>query len=248
MSDIIRVLVVDDAIETRLLIRTALRLRGGFEVVGEAAEGGRAVELAAQLQPDIVVLDLGLPDLAGHEVLTRIRTLSPAAKVVVFSGAEGGERAAIAEHVEGYVAKDADVGYLVELLADVAGRASQEAVLAGLDGPASVSRARQFVEATLAEWQCGVDSDDALIVASELVTNAIIHGHSTCDLRLSITGNAVRIQARDGGGGTPDPMAPTADGTHGRGLHIIAALTSAWGIEDIASGGKIVWAELARPH
>jgi CheY-like chemotaxis protein/anti-sigma regulatory factor (Ser/Thr protein kinase) len=242
----IRALVVDDAMETRLLIRTALRLRGTFELVGEAADGAQAVALAAETLPDVVVLDLGLPDLAGHEVLTRIRTVSPASKVVVFSGAEASERAAIADRVEGYVVKDADLAYLVELLEDVAGRVAQTATLTGLDGPASVSRARAFVELTLAEWDSGVDTDDALIVASELVTNAIIHGHSLCDLQLSITRHAVRIEARDAGGGTPDPMSPSMNGTHGRGLHIVAALTTAWGIEDIATGGKVVWAELTR--
>ena len=246
VGDAIRVLLVDDAREMRLLIRAALRIHGAFDLVGEAADGTQAVELAGRTTPDIVVLDLGLPDLAGHEVLTRIRAVSPTSKVVVFSGADPGDRAGIADRVEGYVVKDADLGYLVQLLLDVAGTQAKRAALAGLDSPASVGRARAFVAETLAEWDAGVDPNDALIVASELVTNAIIHGRTTCELQLSITGNAVRIEARDGGGGTPDPMAPSRTGTHGRGLHIIAALTSAWGIEDIPAGGKIVWAELAR--
>lgn len=246
MTEPIRVLLVDDARETRLLIKTALRLNGSFAIAGEAADGSQAVALAEQTAPDIVVLDLGLPDLAGHEVLTRVRTVAPAAKVVVFSGADPNDRAAIADRVEGYVVKDADVSYLVQLLLDVAGANAKRAALGGLDSPASVGRAREFVASTLAEWNAGVDAGDALIVASELVTNAIIHGRTACELQLSITGNAVRIEARDGGGGTPDPMAPSSTGTHGRGLYIIAALTSAWGIEDVPTGGKIVWAELAR--
>jgi CheY-like chemotaxis protein len=246
VADPIRVLLVDDAPETRLLIKTALRLNGAFALAGEAADGTQAVVLAEQTAPDIVVLDLGLPDLAGHEVLTRIRTVAPAAKVVVFSGADPNDRAAIADRVEGYVVKDADISYLVQLLLDVASIDAKRAALSGLDSPASVSRAREFVARTLAEWDAGVDAGDALIVASELVTNAIIHGRTACELQLSITGSAVRIEARDGGGGTPDPMAPTKTGTHGRGLHIIAALTSAWGIEHVPSGGKVVWAELAR--
>jgi CheY-like chemotaxis protein/anti-sigma regulatory factor (Ser/Thr protein kinase) len=242
----IRVLLVDDARETRLLIKTAMRLNGSFAVAGEAGDGTQAVALAEETAPDIVVLDLGLPDLAGHEVLTRIRTVAPAAKVVVFSGADPNDRAAIADRVEGYVVKDADVSYLVQLLLDVAGTDRKRAALSGLDSPASVGRAREFVARTLAEWDAGVDAGDALIVASELVTNAIIHGRTECELQLSLTGNAVRIEARDGGGGTPDPMAPSKTGTHGRGLYIIAALTSAWGIEDVPTGGKIVWAELGR--
>jgi DNA-binding NarL/FixJ family response regulator len=245
VADAIRVLLVEDSADTRLIIRTALRLRGGFELVGEAPDGASAVDLSARTTPDIVVLDLGLPDLAGHEVLTRIRAVSPRSKVVVFSGADHTDRAVVADRVEGYVAKDADVAYLVDLLLDVANRSIDRASLDGLDSAAKVRSAREFVARTLAGWQTGVDTDDALLVASELVTNAIVHGKSACDLMLSRTGSSVRIEARDSGGGTPDPMPPSRTGTHGRGLHIVATLAAAWGIVDVPSGGKIVWAELA---
>src|SRR3954447_6855852 len=92
----IRVLLVDDVAEVRRLIRTTLRFRGGFEVVGEAADGVEAVRLVGELRPDVVVLDLGLPDLAGREVLTQVRDRSPDSKVVVFSGMEAADRAWIA--------------------------------------------------------------------------------------------------------------------------------------------------------
>ena len=167
MADPIRVLLVDDAKETRLLIRTALRLRGSFSVAGEAADGTHAVALAEQHQPDIVVLDLGLPDLAGHEVLTRIRTVSPMTKVVVFSGADAAEHASIADQVEGYVVKDAELGYLVELLEDVAGRSIEQAELTGLSAPQHVSRAREWVATTLTAWDSGV----ALMPAARFVTS-----------------------------------------------------------------------------
>ena len=66
-----------------------------------------------------MVLDLGLPDIAGREVLTRIRERSPAAKVVVFSGADTTDRDWISEHVEGFVLKDVEIDYLVDLLQSV---------------------------------------------------------------------------------------------------------------------------------
>ncbi|HRK48026.1 MAG TPA: response regulator, partial [Nocardioides sp.] len=56
----IRVLLVDDVADVRRLVRVALRFRGGFDVIGEARAGQEAVELAAALRPDIVLLDLGL--------------------------------------------------------------------------------------------------------------------------------------------------------------------------------------------
>ncbi len=73
----IRVVLVDDVGEYRHLIRTALRVRGGFEVVGEAADGSSAVDVVSAARPDVIVLDLGLPNLPGREVITRIRSASP---------------------------------------------------------------------------------------------------------------------------------------------------------------------------
>ena len=52
------------------------------------------------------------------------------------------------------------------------------------------------------------------------------------------------IEVIDEGSGTPDPLPPSDTRNHGRGLHLIDALTEAWGFEPIASGGKLVWAEL----
>jgi CheY-like chemotaxis protein len=97
----IRVLLVDDVPEVRRLVRTALRFRGLFSVVGEAADGTTAITLTEQLRPDIVVLDIGLPDLAGKEVLTGLRVALPSVKVVVFSGTEPEDSAGIADEVEG---------------------------------------------------------------------------------------------------------------------------------------------------
>ena len=73
----VRVLLVDDVADVRRLVRIALGLHGGFEVVGEAGAGVQAVELATRLGPDIVLLDLGLPDLAGRDVLSRVREVAP---------------------------------------------------------------------------------------------------------------------------------------------------------------------------
>jgi DNA-binding NarL/FixJ family response regulator len=98
----IRVLLVDDVADVRRLVKTALRFRGVFTVIGEAASGRDAIAMTAELRPDIVVLDLGLPDLAGQEVLTQIRDRTPSAKVVVFSGTEPRESAGLAASVDGY--------------------------------------------------------------------------------------------------------------------------------------------------
>lgn len=246
MAPPMRVLIVDDAPDMRSWVTRALRARGTFDIVGEAENGAQAVALAGSVPHDVVVLDLGLPDLAGHEVLTRVRRVSPTSKVVVFSGADLKDGFfGSTPRVEGYVVKSLGIRYLVDLLEDLGAKATQHATLKGLADLASVRRAREFVEVTLTRWQTGVDIDSGLMVTSELVTNAITHARSSCELRLSVTAHALRIEVVDHGPGTPDLQVPSDRDEHGRGMHIIAALTTAWGIE-IVSGGKIVWADLPR--
>lgn len=246
-----RVVLVDDVADVRRLVRMSLRLRGGFEVVGEAADGAAAVEIATSLRPDLMVLDLGLPDIAGQEVLTRVRAASPGTKVVVFSGLETVDRAWIDAHAAGFVLKDADLGYLVDLLESVVlvGQADDGAPQAALDLPhelTSVRTARNFVRARLHEWGVAGLVDDAILVVSELAANALTHAGSSYRLRLSATERILRIEVDDAGSGTPQPQPLTEDEEHGRGLHLVGALAVSWGMEPAETGGKRVWAELAR--
>jgi CheY-like chemotaxis protein len=243
----IRVLLVDDVVEVRRLVRLSLRVRGSFEVVGEAGDGAEAVRLVADTRPDIVVLDLGLPDLAGREVLSRIRLSSPASKVVVFSGLEPPDRDWIAGQVEAYVLKDQELDYLVDLLESIGRPRTDEAEVALPRSTESVAAARRFVEAKLREWSLDPLLDDALMVVSELVTNAITHAGSSCRIRLSVSAATLRIDVLDGGTGTPEPRPASDTEEHGRGLHMVDAVTSAWGLEEVQGEGKLVWAELARP-
>jgi CheY-like chemotaxis protein/anti-sigma regulatory factor (Ser/Thr protein kinase) len=243
----IRVLLVDDVVEVRRLVRTSLRFRGGFEVVGEAEDGAGAVRLAARLRPDVVVLDLGLPDIAGHEVLSRIRAEAPDAKVVVFSGLETVDRAWIDANAAGYVLKDADLTYLIELLEAVGRPTGAEASLDLPNDLSSVSVARRFVREKLAEWGIDEPGDDAQLVVSELAANALTHADSSYRVRILNTGSALRIEVEDGGTGTPEPQPLTETEEHGRGLHLVGALAASWGMDAGETGGKRVWAELAIP-
>jgi DNA-binding NarL/FixJ family response regulator len=242
----IRVLIVDDVPEVRRLVKTALRFRGLFSVVGEAASGAEATARAAELRPDIVVLDIGLPDIAGQDVLTQIREQVPTTKVVVFSGTEPGESAGIAANVDGYALKDTQLDYLVELLERL-GTARTDLTSIQLDGSLTSARsARAFANTAMSEWGVADILDDVLLVVTELVNNAVTHAHSPCELRLSISPVAVRVEVVDEGPGTPDPLPPSETRNHGRGLHLVDALTAAWGFEPIPDGGKMVWAELKR--
>ncbi len=239
----IRVLLVDDVVHVRRLVNNALRFHGGFDVVAEADDGAQAVQHAADYLPDVVVLDLGLPDLAGHEVLSGIRAASPGTKVVVFSGADD---TGIKERVEGYVPKDADIQLLIELLESVGQQPGHQAELALTQDPTSVRAARRFVAEKLAEW--GQDSllDDALLVTSELAANAIMHAESDCVIRISLTASTLRIDVVDRGSGTPEPQPRSFTEEHGRGLVLVDAITAAWGLDVVPGDGKVVWAELSR--
>jgi len=242
----IRVLLVDDVPEVRRLVRTALRFRGQFEVVGEAADGATAIALAASERPDVVVLDIGLPDIAGKDVLTRLRQAAPTVKVVIFSGTEPEDSAGIAEEVEGYALKDSQLDYLVQLLETV-GRASAGRSAVQLPPDLSSAReARAFTRTLLEEWQAGEVVDDALLVVSEMVTNAVTHAATACELRISVDAAVVRIDVIDQGAGTPEPLPRSETRGNGRGLHLIDALTAAWGVEPADGSGKTVWAELLR--
>ena len=242
----IRALLVDDVDDVRRLVRTALRVHGGFEVVAEARDGAEAVRLAEEQHPDVVVLDLGLPDLAGWEVLSRIRELSPTSKVVVYSGHEADDTW-VREHVEGYVLKDEEIDYLVDLLASVGARATRQSVLELPKALTSAALARRFVTATLTDWSLQPLIDPALLVASELAANAVTHADSAFRIQLSLTQRTLRIDVIDFGQGTPEPQPPSTTQEHGRGLLLIDALTTAWGIEEGPGSGKLVWAEITLP-
>ena len=81
----IRVLLVDDATEMRTLVAMSLRLNGAFDVVAEAGNGRDAIDLAAAERPDVVLLDLSMPEMDGLEALPRILEAAPDTAVVVFS-------------------------------------------------------------------------------------------------------------------------------------------------------------------
>jgi len=83
-----RILLADDHEIVREGVRALVQRRPGFEVCGEAATGRRAVELAEELRPDIVVMDIGMPELNGLEATRQIKKSLPEVEVLIFTANE----------------------------------------------------------------------------------------------------------------------------------------------------------------
>ena len=79
---------MDDAPEVRALLRHRLPFEDGFELVGEASDGTTAIEEAARLLPDVVILDVVMPVLDGFSALPGIRAAAPDAAVIAFTASD----------------------------------------------------------------------------------------------------------------------------------------------------------------
>ena len=116
----IRVLIVDDHAMVRQGLRTFLELQDSsslpIEVAGEAANGVQAVELAHHIQPDIVLLDLVMPEMDGIQATARIMERSPSTRVIILTsfGEEEKVLPAIRAGAQGYLLKDIPPNELVE--------------------------------------------------------------------------------------------------------------------------------------
>ena len=123
------ILIVDDHPLTRGALATLLG-QNGFDVIGEAGDGNEAIEAARRLHPDLVLLDLSMPDLDGLSALPHLREAAPDCEVVVLtaSGTEDNLLAAISAGAAGYLLKTEPPERIVEFLNGVA---EGEAALSG---------------------------------------------------------------------------------------------------------------------
>ena len=116
MAEVISVLIADDHPFVRHGLRTYLETLDDLEVVGEASDGAEAVELATRLLPEVVLMDLVMPELGGVEATRAIRAASPSTKVIVLTSFDDDEKVfpAIKAGAAGYLLKDVHPAELAE--------------------------------------------------------------------------------------------------------------------------------------
>ncbi len=123
MADKIRVLVVDDHTVVREGLSALLSSsKYGIEVVGQAADGVEAVEMARQLSPDVILMDMIMPRMGGLEAIEKIRAQQPDARILMLTSfSEDAEVvAALKAGAMGYLRKDSSAEELVQAIGSVA--------------------------------------------------------------------------------------------------------------------------------
>jgi len=109
----------------------------------------------------------------------------------------------------------------------------------------SVRVGRRFAAGALAEWSIRESvAADAIVIVSELLTNAVLHGAPPIALRLELTEGTLSIEVDDGDRTMPKPRRPEPNDPGGRGLLIVAALSRRWASCE-RRDGKTVWSSLA---
>ncbi|MGE5603669.1 MAG: response regulator [Nitrososphaerales archaeon] len=121
MTELIRVLIADDHYVVRQGLTALLAPRNGFEVVGQASTGREAVALARSLRPDVMVIDMLMPEMTGLEAVAAIRAENPNARILVLAGSGESKQvlAALQAGALGYLLKDSSPDDLMHALRTV---------------------------------------------------------------------------------------------------------------------------------
>lgn len=122
MNQPLQILLVEDHVVVREALKSLINAQEGMHIAGEAGDGMRAVQLAAHLKPDVVVMDVGLPQMNGAEATREIKRVCPKARVLALTQFEdkGYVRELFAAGATGYVLKRSAADDLIRAIRTVA--------------------------------------------------------------------------------------------------------------------------------
>jgi len=234
----LRFALIDDDADHRQAVVMLLNGRG-IHGVTQASNADEGVELATEHQPDVILLDLAMPGRTGIEVLPQLREAAPKAAVVVLSNLSR-------SRLLGLVLKGGAVGFIEKSVAP--DRLVDEILVAAMltdlantyvlelrAEPESAGRARRFMRELLTDADQPLLADVQLIV-SELVTNAVLHASSEPRLEVHLLPDRIRIEAHDDDSTMPVVRELDPGQAGGLGLHLVARLSSRWGVETRPNG------------
>ncbi|MEN6434549.1 MAG: response regulator transcription factor [Anaerolineaceae bacterium] len=183
----IRVLIVDDHSIFRKGIRAALEGHSGFEVIGETGNGLDAIQMAVDLMPDIILMDIAMPGCSGLEATRQIKCLVPNIHIVILTVSDMDEDLfeAIKSGAQGYVQKDVSANELGQMLPRVI---NGEALLSG------VLAAKIMKEFIKEKSDAKSLEADPLTPREIEVMTLVVDGYSNHEIakRLVITENTVK--------------------------------------------------------
>ena len=204
MTRKIRVLLVDDHTVVRRGLRKILESTNDIEVAGELGSGLEAITATAELHPDVVLMDVSLPDLNGIEATRRITAATPGAQVLILSmhADEQYVLASMAAGAKGYLVKDVDDQDLVTAVLGVcAGQTYFASILGGAGGdghssPAVLSARERQVLAMISSGHTNRQVADTLGISTNTVESH--RKHIIDKLDLHSTADLVRYAIRHG--------------------------------------------------
>lgn len=115
-----RVLITDDSIMMRESLKTIL-VKNNYQIIGEAVNGIEAINKYRELKPDIITMDINMPEMDGISALKKIRELDPECKVVIIStlGQENYVREAIQEGAKAFIVKPPQEDIIIKTLSKI---------------------------------------------------------------------------------------------------------------------------------
>lgn len=190
VDDAATILLIDDHPMLRNGVKQLISMAPGLQVAGEASNGEQGIELAVQLDPDLIMLDLNMPGMNGLETLDRLRQQPLSGRIVVFSVSnhEDDVITALKRGADGYLLKDMEPE---DLLAALRQAASRQMVLSDTLTP--------VLAASLRENRPAAERDVQLLTPRERdILKLIAQGlpNKTIARRLEITESTVKVHVK----------------------------------------------------